>query len=51
MLWITVTLKVQVLVLQALVAVQVTTVVPSGNRLPLAGALLLSAPPVTVGLG
>ena len=47
----TTTLNVQVLVKQALVAVQVTTVEPPLNALPLAGAQARSAPPVTVGAG
>jgi len=49
--WVTVTLKEQVLVLQALVAVQITGVVPSPKELPLAGTQPRSAPPVTVGFG
>src|SRR5260370_18138586 len=49
--WVTVTLKEQVLVLQALVAVQITGVVPSPKELPLAGPQPWSAPPVTGGFG
>ena len=45
----TVTVKEQVFVPQALVAVQVTVFVPRGNALPLAGTQPTSAPPVTVG--
>jgi len=47
----TVTLKEQEFVPQALVAVQVTVLVPREKPLPLAGTQRMSAPPVTVGLG
>ena len=46
----TVTLKVQVLVEQRLVAVQVTGVVPVAKVLPPAGVQALKVPPLTVGL-
>ena len=46
----TVTVKEQVFVPQALVAVQVTVFVPTGNALPLAGTHATSTPLVTVGL-
>src|SRR5438105_2646522 len=48
---VTATLNVQVLVPHAFVAVQVTTVVPTGKTLPLAGVTLWSVPPVTTGPG
>ena len=47
---VTVTVKAQAFVPQALVAVQVTAVVPRGNTLPLAGEQSASAPPVMAGL-
>ena len=48
--WLTTTLKVQVLVEQELVAVQITGVVPRPKLLPLAGAQLWSAPSMITGL-
>src|SRR5258708_28910813 len=48
---VTVSSKEQVLVLQALVAVQITGVVPSPKELPLAGTQPWSTPLVTVGFG
>ena len=47
---VTVTVKAQAFVPQALVAVQVTAVVPRGNTLPLAGEQPASVPPVMAGL-
>ena len=47
----TVTLKVQVWLPEALLAVQVTTVVPNENKLPLAVVQPKRLPLETVGLG